>query len=298
MDCGLLRSADGGKSYESLFPAKGYSDDVNGHVWRVLVSEGKIIATSSPWGKDVDQVILSDDGKNFRIIRDGLPAKKPSQNTMWERGYARAIAADPKDPREIYLGIDGDDGGGLFISEDGGEHWKISKGQPASRRIYNALAVDPTDPKRIFWGAYGRNGGIYLSEDKGLTWKLVFSRVRRIFDIAAAQDGNIYAAGDAPGPAVYVSRDHGKNWSLLKKISGDGTAEALCPLPDGRLAFSTVFWNGKAGARIYLGKNDTWQDITGDLPYGDGASSMAFDPKNKILFMARYAGSVYKLKIE
>jgi len=61
---------------------------------------------------------------------------------------------------------------------------------------------------------------------------------------------------------------------------------------------STVSWNNKP-CKIFLsidsGKN--WQDITADLPDGAGASSIAFDPKGKYLYIARYAGSVYRLAL-
>ena len=38
--------------------------------------------------------------------------------------------------------------------------------------------------------------------------------------------------------------------------------------------------------------------LTGVLPPGSGAATLTFDPANKYLYMGRYAGSVYKLKLE
>jgi hypothetical protein len=81
MDNGLTVSSDGGKSYRPLFPAQGYRPDVNGHVWRVLTFGEKdetIIATSSPWGQDINQIILSaDGGRNFELIRNACPLRGP-----------------------------------------------------------------------------------------------------------------------------------------------------------------------------------------------------------------------------
>ncbi len=302
MDNGLLGSSDHGMSYVPLFPVKGYQKSLNGHVWRVATvrtdDHQRILATSSPWGEEVNQVLISDDqGQHFRLARAGLPARRPTVNTMWGEGYPRALAVDPQHSSRIYLGIDGDDGGGLFISTDGGETWQRSPGQPGSLRIYNALAVDPTDSKRIAWGACGKGGGVYLSRDAGLSWDHVLRELSWVFDLAIAKDGTLYAAGDQDGPVLYVSRDHGTHWKLLERFQGHGACEAITLDPDhpGRMAVSSVQWSNQAGGRIYLSDDSgmTWKDITGDLPEGTGAAAMAFS-KDGMLYMSRYAGSVYK----
>lgn len=305
MDNGLLRSTDGGKSYKPLFPKKGYRKDINGHVWRIITNPKNpknVIATSSPWDENVNQVIISQDGGvNFITVRDGLPARRPRINTMWEKGYPKAITLDPKRPDIIYLGIDGDDGGGLFISHDGGWHWKHSKGQPGSRRIYNALAVDPTNFNRLFWGAYGKRGGVYVTEDNGESWECVFNRMTEIFDLAINLKGWIYAAGYLNGPAVFVSKDHGKSWALLKKFPGKGSAEALFihPQDSRKICVSTVRWHRRVDGRIYWSENagQHWSEITGDLPSGSGTAAIAYNPKDSYLYIIRYGDSVYKTKL-
>jgi len=306
MDNGLLRSSDGGKSYQPLFPAKGYADDVNGHVWRVLVSGERILATSTPWNVDRNQVISSrDEGKTFERHSRGLPSKKPRKSTVWEHGYARAFAFHPERPDTVYLGIDGEDGGGFFISTNGTKNWHRGISQPGSLSIYNALAVDPGDPEKILWGsADSKEGGIYFSEDSGKSWRRASMRRVRIFDAVFGAERTAYAAGqDWQGrPVVYVSRDGGKNWNLLKMFDGHGSAEALCPLPDGRLAVGVVHWNGRAPGSVYLASFDSadgflWKDIGGDLPDGEGPSALAYDPKKRTLYLARTAGSVYKTQL-
>ncbi len=304
MDNGLLKSTDGGKNYKPLFPKEGYRNDINGHVWRVITNPKDpkiIIATSSPWNVDFNQVIISQDGgESFISVHDGLPIKRPKKNTMWEEGYPRAITLDPNHPWIAYLGIDGDDGGGFFVSHDAGWHWEYSKGQPGSKRIYNALAVDPTNSDRIFWGAYGEGGGIYVSEDKGETWEYVFKEMKKIFDLAINPAGWIYIAGDFNGPAVFISRDHGKNWSLLKKFPDGDAADALLIHPKNtkKIAVSAVKWFRNAKGKIYESEDggQNWLEITGDLPPGEGAAAMAFNFKDSCLYITRYAGSIYKTK--
>jgi photosystem II stability/assembly factor-like uncharacterized protein len=305
MDNGLTVSSDGGKSYRPLFPAQGYRPDVNGHVWRVLTFGEKdetIIATSSPWGQDINQIILSaDGGRNFELIRNGLPSRRPKVNTLWGQGYPRALAADPLNTNNLYLGIDGDDGGGLYVSRDRGRSWAYAKGQPGSRKIYNALAVDPLHPTHLYWGACGANGGVYLSKDGGSSWQRVFSEMTWVFDLRIAKNGVIYIAGDNRGPCLYASYNGGNSWKLMKRFPGQGTAEGIYVDPDNpnRIGLSSVQWGGHSGGKIYWSENGgaSWEDISGDLPAGTGAAAIAFSKRSKALYIARYAGSVYKRDI-
>ncbi len=304
MDDGLLKSSDFGKTYKALIPKETYELGIAGHIWRILLlGKDRLLATSSPWQLDFNQVFVCDEvTENCAPAREGLPLKRPVINTIWKTGLPRAVAVDPNNSGIIYLGIDGDDGGGLFISRDSGLHWERSEGQPGSVRIYNGLAVDPTNPARIIWGAVGDEGGVYLSEDGGKSWNYVFKSMRAVFDLAVTKRGTIYAAGQGKGPSLYVSDDHGKSWKLLKQFSDKGTCEAIAihPENDKIMALSTVFWDESSGERIYLTKDggQSWNDITGDLPNGHGAAAMVFSKKDSSLYLNRYSGSVYKLKID
>jgi len=304
MDNGLLGSDDDGKTYQTFFPAKEYIDDVNGDVWRVLTLGKKFLATSTPWGTDYDQVILSQDsGASFQKLRNGLPLHRPKINVLWQRGYARAIAVRPDKPEVIYLGIDGDDGGGFFVSKDGGQSWQRPENQPSSLKIYNGLAVDPENPARILWGASGKKAGVYLSEDGGNHWRLAESQIpmKDVYDIAFGPGRHVYAAGGSHDemPVLYGSEDHGEHWKVLKKFEGNGGAKGLCVLPDGRVAVGIIRWHGKAPGHVYLGSSDgsVWENIDGDLPEGDGPAALRYNEKEKMLYLARFAGSVYKTKI-
>lgn len=302
MDNGLLASSDGGATYTALAPNSGPDRSMDGHVWRVLLQQNgnRIVATNSPWDAGPNQVLISEDGGvTFTKTRNGLPTTYPvNANTVWEKGYARSLAVDPQNPMKLYLGIDGD-GAGFYTSNDGGYNWVRSAGQPLCPRIYNGLAVDPTDGRRIFWGATGGQGGVYRSEDYGATWSKVFSGTYWVFDMAVGNDGTVYAATDTGGPAVYVSRNHGTSWSLLKKFDGTGACEAITPDPTNplRVAVSSVKWDSYTPGRFYLTENGgtTWTEITENIPYGSGASAMAFH--NNTLYMSRFAGGVFKMSL-
>lgn len=308
MDNGLLESRDGGLTYKALCPVSSRENDLKGHIWRVLTPGfgQTVVATSSSWNGSLNEILLSDNGgSSWKRVKKGLPSAYPRVNTVWEKGYARALAADPSDPRRLYLGIDGDDGGGFFYSEDAGESWTRPASQPDSLRIYNALAVDPSATNRIYWGSAGtaESGGVFLSEDRGQTWSRIFSESGWVFDLAVSREGVVYAAVDASGPALYTSADGGKTWNLLKKFEdGNSACEAITidPTDSARVAVSTVRWDGAAGGKIYLTRDggQTWNDLTGGLPNGAGAAAMAFGPGGSHLYVSRYAGSIYRARLD
>ncbi len=306
MDNGLQQSTNGGLTYKALIPKANSDETAKGHMWKVLAlgpTGDHIVATSSPWNFDYNQIVISEDGgQTFIKTRNGLPATYPRTNTVWDKGYARALTVDPSNHNRLYLGIDGDEGG-LFISNDGGYNWSRSLGQPgvAANRIYNGLAVDPTEPSRIYWGAQGNGGGVYRSTNSGDSWSKVFTGTYYVFDLAVAQDGVVYAAGDTAGPALFASYDKGATWRKLKQFGTVGTCEAIAIDPNNarRMVVSTIKWGNDTPGKIWMSEDGgtTWSDITGDLPYGTGASAMAFSRDSAMLYLSRHAGSVYKMSL-
>jgi hypothetical protein len=304
MDNGLLRSDDMGRTYKAVVPMDRYKDDLNGHVWRVLaLDEETIIATSSPWNVGINQVFVSrDGGLTFHQSMTGLPVSRPKQNTLWGEGYPRGLVSDAADPPTVFLSIDGDDGGGLYISRDRGETWSRSAGQPASLRIFNGLAVDPSNPSILYWGTVGNDGGVYRSLDGAATWQNVLQQSRAIFDIRVGRDHAVYASGEQKGGAVlFVSRDRGNTWHLLKKFAAIGVAKAIAthPLDAKIIAVGTIGWSDQAPQSIFISfdAGNSWVNATGTLPPGSGAASLVFSPDGRSLFASRAAGGIYRLDL-
>ena len=214
MDEGVLFSDDAGSAWRQAWPRGGPgADKISGHYWRLAVSDrdgvDRVVSTCSPWdANSPNRVVLSDDGgKTFKATDAGLPTYRPHANTMWGESYARALAADPKDPSVLYLGMDGDPegpgkpGGGIFRSTDGGATWKPLEHQPPARRAFFGLAVDPTDPKRLYWAACGAGGGLYRSDDAGESWQHVFGGESWLFNVLVTPDGTVYAPAKTCGAA-------------------------------------------------------------------------------------------------
>jgi photosystem II stability/assembly factor-like uncharacterized protein len=278
MDEGVLVSEDNGQRWRALWPLR-YDPELSGHNWRLAVSSrngvDRIVSTCSPWNSaSPGRVVVSTDGgRTFVRTGTGLPTTVPSANTMWGTGYPRALAADPGDPNTLYLGIDGDpspgkSGGGVFKSVDGGLSWSPLPAQPGSRRMFFGLAVDPTDSQRLFWGACGTGGGLYRSPDGGASWQRVFKRDLWIFNVHVTADGTVYC----PGKNLWRSTDHGDTWRSLTKFPDSSrviVAFETDPANPKRLWFATTTWGGGADGGVYetIDGGDSWQEITGDLPY-------------------------------
>lgn len=303
MDEGSFVTEDDGKNWRQLWPLR-YSDSFCGHNWRIAVNEvngeDRIIATVSPWITSFPArvVVSQDSGNSFKITTTGLPNYVVTANTMWGLGYPRALSVDPKNPKIVYLGIDGDPsngktGGGIFKSEDGGNTWLQLPNQPASRRVFNGLMVDPTDSNRIFWAACGSNGGVHRSTDGGASWKNVFSGEQWPFNLHVTNDGTVYC----PGNNLWRSTDHGTTW---KKVTNFPNTRTICglevdPRDPKTIWISAVTWDGSSNGAVLKSTDggNNWRDITGNLPYVKPIV-LRFNPKTSEL----WAGGVtlHKLK--
>lgn len=302
MDNGLLKSTDAGFEYSCSFPKITTANiETMGHVWRIESLGGdKLIATSSPWNVDRNQIILSNDaGTTWKIVP--IPGPRPKGNALWGQGYPRALAVDPHNPNNVYVGVDGN-GGGIFISHDGGQTFTRPIVQPGSLRIYNALAIDPRDTSIIYWGAVGTGGGIYRSDDLALSWKKVFQVSWAVYDLKITSDGIIYAGCEGPAGATLFSSKDGNIWSIVnvfdKHPGASVEAIALDPRNLKRLAVSVTKWSSEAPGSLWLSndRGETWINITNDLPVGNGAAAMTFS--GDILWVNLMAGGVWKVNLK
>ena len=304
MDEGTLMSEDQGKTWKPLWP-HAYDKTLSGHNWRLAVTNingvDRIIATVAPWDAPQPQlvVISEDGGKTFKTSSAGLPNYRITTNTMWGRGYPRALAVDPSDPKIVYLGIDGDpsedkQGGGIFKSVDGGYTWKQLPNQPGSRRMYYGLAIDPTNPKRILWGACNQNGGVWLSEDGGDSWTHVLKQDSWIFNIHVTPDGTFYAGGKQ----LWRSTDHGKTWTALRDAGGPTRSVVgieVDPRDKNTMWVSALNWDASSNGDVYKTTDGgkTWENFTGDL-MNRKPQVLRFNPKTNELWAGQT--SMHKIK--
>jgi photosystem II stability/assembly factor-like uncharacterized protein len=136
-------------------------------------------------------------------------------------GDVRSLAADPRDPRRIYLGTAD---GVLYRSEDAGLRWhRLSPGFPRRGASLDEILVDPRGAVLVgFWEVAGSGGGIARSEDGGKSFALLpgidGQSVRAVAQ--AASNPDVLVAGTISG--VFRSLDGGKAWH---RITPEGHGE-------------------------------------------------------------------------
>jgi photosystem II stability/assembly factor-like uncharacterized protein len=173
------------------------------------------------------------------ILNGNVPGNQPLA------GRITGIAADPTDPKTIYIGSAG---GGVWKTTDAGASWTpLTDNQPTL--VMGAMAVAPSDPNVIYAGTgepdgtsvnflanyspttfYGR--GVLKSTDAGKTWTLlgndVFDRRSIAKVVVDPKDADVaYVAVGQPGfnglvgnQGIWQTTDGGKSWTNTTAASG------------------------------------------------------------------------------
>ncbi len=129
-------------------------------------------------------------------------------------GDVRALAADPRDPRRLYLGTAD---GLLYRSDDAGTRWhRLTPGFPRRGMSLDDIVVDPRGVVTVgYWEMHGSGGGVARSVDGGKTFTLlpgIAGQAVKALAIAPT-DPNLLAAGSTSG--VFLSADQGKTWRRI-----------------------------------------------------------------------------------
>jgi photosystem II stability/assembly factor-like uncharacterized protein len=148
----------------------------------------------------------------------------PSNN----RTILAALWQTRRPPWNVYPPSNGP-GSGLYRSEDGGDTWKqvtSRSGFPSEKLGRIRIAFAPSEPRRVYAlvDADAKEGGLYVSEDKGVSWKRASSD-RRIWDrgwyfggvtVDPQNPDTVYACS----VALYRSTDGGKTFLPFKGAPG------------------------------------------------------------------------------
>ncbi len=224
---GIYRSDDGGQSWKNMGLKESY------HISKIIVHPDNsdilwVAAQGMLWGSGGERgLYMSTDG-----------------GESWERTLGddewvgvTDIVIDPRDPAVLYAAtwqrhrnvaayMGGGPGSGLHKSTDGGKTWTaLKKGIPDSNLGKIGLAISPQNPD-ILYAAIEldvRTGGIFMSADRGASWK-------KMSDAVAGATGphyyqELYASPHREGTIylmdvrVQVSHDHGRTISLLKNTT-------------------------------------------------------------------------------
>ncbi len=151
---GILRSRDGGSSWEHLH---GAHPDVH----KVIASPS---APSTVYAATAHGPYRSDDGGDTWLdIGEGL-----------ERRHNIPIVQAPDDHDLVIAGVASSarrKEAQAVRSVDGGRSWTLLENLGADENMVVALAWDPSDANRVFAGT--DHGVIYASTDRGATWDVI-----------------------------------------------------------------------------------------------------------------------------
>jgi len=276
---GILRSADGGRSWSSI----------NTGLTNLVVGGLAMDPRNS-------QVLIAVTGKSICFVNEkreiyGAVFKTADGGQHWRKVYPRAegyevmysaVAFAPSDPDVVYV-----DAGWEFLrSQDGGESWtRFETGSgplfPEDRGRPISLAVHPNNPDLVFMNAY--DGGVFRSDDGGRTWVDSSSGVSgsQSWDVATCPVDPQYVLA-ATKNGIYESLDRGSSWHGRNTTGGLNCALAVALDPTDP---SKILVGNEIQGCILMSTDGglTWRKVLSDLgentPTGRrGIYQIAFAP--------------------
>lgn len=229
VDVGILKSTDGGRTWEKIGPdfsevmgvyrIESHPDDANityaatgtgvhktlngGKTWtKVLAYQG------SNWWNDLPDMVMHPDDPNIlyvaqrnigiRVTRDGGASWKNASAGIIDNDAAIVIAVSRSNPDRMYAERDVDGEMVVYRSDDAGMSWTAT----ATLREYHqgrydlAISVDPTNPDRVTIA----NVFLYESSDGGHSFQIVTHGAPHVDHLKIAftpsATGAVYSAND------------------------------------------------------------------------------------------------------
>lgn len=220
---GIYKSTDAGNSWTNM------GLENSEHLSNVIVhpenSDIVWVAAEGPlWSSGGERGLYktTDGGENWTNVLSG---------NEWTG--VTDILIDPRDPDVLYAAtwqrhrtvaayMGGGPGSGIHKSTDGGENWEeLTRGLPSSNMGKIGLAISPQNPDIVYAAIEldRRTGGLYMSDDRGESWK-------KMSDAVSGGTGphyyqELYASPHNFGQIILVSNytlisdDHGANFRTI-----------------------------------------------------------------------------------
>jgi photosystem II stability/assembly factor-like uncharacterized protein len=234
---GVTRSDDGGRTWRVM--NNGMPQTAATHI--LLDPAGTLYVAG--FGRGVFK--STDTGEHWTLKNAGIAGSQP---------FAWRLVRDRKGALYLIAARRSDDGsfgnendGALYRSIDGAEHWTRLP-LPAGLNGPNGLAIDPRDPARLYLAAWGRStrqgaadGGIYLSTNRGSTWRRVHSEDQHIYDVTIDErdPGTLYAAGFES--SAWRSSNRGLTWKRIPGFDFKWAHRVILDPGDHRKLYITTF---------------------------------------------------------
>jgi photosystem II stability/assembly factor-like uncharacterized protein len=234
---GITRSDDGGRTWRVM--NNGMPQTAATHILRDPA--GALYVAG--FGRGVFK--STDDGEHWALKNTGLEGPQP---------FAWRLSHDSKGALYLVVARRSDDGGygnasdgALYRSTDGAEHWTRIP-LPEGLNGPNGLAIDPRDPARLYLAAWGRStregavdGGVYLSTNRGATWRRVLSEDQHSYDVTVDDKDprTLYATGFES--SAWRSIDRGLTWMRIPGFDFKWAHRVIISPLDRRKLYITTF---------------------------------------------------------
>jgi len=278
--CGVLRSTDGGATWEQLGAAAFDTPTGGAHVSKIVIDRA---TAGSLTGSTV-----------FAATSVGL-YKSTNSGITWTEvlsGLVTDLVADPTNNATLYAGrvtLPGETG--VYKSTDGGGSWRsLSAGFPpffASSDITRIqLAISTSAPSTLYATAAVAGGsllGVFKSEDSGATWPdLDASGVscgQCNYDLVISVDPRDRDVVYFGGVLLYLSRDGGANFTQIGNgaIHVDQHAFAFDPRDP-----STIFTGNDGGIYKSINQGQSWVSLNADLAIAQFYPGISVSPSTTL----------------
>ncbi|MDR9419907.1 glycosyl hydrolase [Gracilimonas sp.] len=220
---GIYKSTDGGQSWDHM----GLKNSE--HISTILVhpenSDVVWVAAEGPlWSSGGDRGLYktTDGGETWNNVLSGNEWTGVTDIVIDPRNPDVLYAATWQRHRTVAAYMGGGPDTGIHKSTDGGETWtELRRGLPSSNMGKIGLAISPQDPDIVYAAIEleRRTGGVYMSDDRGESW-------RRMSDAVSGGTGphyyqELYASPHNFGQIFLVSNyslvsdDHGANFRTI-----------------------------------------------------------------------------------
>jgi photosystem II stability/assembly factor-like uncharacterized protein len=213
---GVCISEDGGKTWKKS--NQGMPETAPTHILLDPTSpQNARVLYVAAFGRGVYK--SSDGGKTWALKNQGITQTEPFAWRLARASDGTLYVLVARRSEDGSIGNSGD--GALYRSTDGAEHWERVT-LPEGVNAPNGLAIDPKSPDRLYlaaWaratGMHGDGGGIFLSEDRGKTWKWVLDKDRHVYDVVIdpSDPNRLFAAGFES--SAWKSTDRGVHWTRI-----------------------------------------------------------------------------------